>query len=384
VSLSGDGNTAIVGGAKDNGGVGAAWVWTRSGGVWTQQGTKLVGSGAAVALSADGNTAIVGGANDNGGVGAAWVFAASAPAVPVITAQPQGQTAQAGNNVTFIIIASGMAPLNYQWRFRGQNLAGQTALSLSRTNVQFANAGGYSVVVTNSFGSVTSAVAQLTVFTNLVLTQTNRAPTTNEIGKPTIPTDPTHFKVFTNRTLQSGVGLDPNKMTVVITHGWNGSSTDWPTVTAQNIGQRIGASTVNIVAWDWTAEAASPPGLGVIAARTRGQGKALGTDLVAALGANYAQRIHFIGHSLGTLVNGHAAEYVHTNGFSWSNTQMTLCDEAEVASELNSTGWQMATTLPQIIGQGISSLATLSGNFSTPQRYWDHPLPQQFAWADNY
>src|ERR1035437_11171797 len=46
VSLSADGNTAIVGGWGDNGAVGAAWVWTRSGGVWTQQGTKLVGSGA--------------------------------------------------------------------------------------------------------------------------------------------------------------------------------------------------------------------------------------------------------------------------------------------------------------------------------------------------
>jgi hypothetical protein len=85
VALSGDGNTAIVGGTNDNNGAGAAWVFTRSGGVWTQQGSKLVGTGAAgaanqgssVALSADGNTAIVGGANDNGGKGAVWVFTRS-------------------------------------------------------------------------------------------------------------------------------------------------------------------------------------------------------------------------------------------------------------------------------------------------------------------
>src|SRR5450759_3476611 len=44
VSLSADGNTAIVGGSGDNGTAGAAWVWTRSGGVWTQQRTKRVGS----------------------------------------------------------------------------------------------------------------------------------------------------------------------------------------------------------------------------------------------------------------------------------------------------------------------------------------------------
>src|SRR5450759_1100915 len=83
VSLSADGNTAIVGGFSDNSDAGAAWVWTRSGGVWTQQGTKLVGSGAtadarqgaSVSLSGDGNTAIVGGFLDNSHAGAAWVFA---------------------------------------------------------------------------------------------------------------------------------------------------------------------------------------------------------------------------------------------------------------------------------------------------------------------
>src|SRR6516225_5127103 len=46
VSLSADGNTAIVGGPGDNSNIGAAWVFTRSGGVWTQQGDKLVGTGA--------------------------------------------------------------------------------------------------------------------------------------------------------------------------------------------------------------------------------------------------------------------------------------------------------------------------------------------------
>ena len=95
VALSSDGNTAIVGGWSDNGKTGAAWVFTRSGGVWTQQGKKLAGSdavgsarqGMSVALSADGNTAILGGPGDNpwdrsapfglGAAGAAWVFSRS-------------------------------------------------------------------------------------------------------------------------------------------------------------------------------------------------------------------------------------------------------------------------------------------------------------------
>jgi hypothetical protein len=89
-SLSGDGNTAIVGGYSDNprgpGPAGAAWVFTRSGGMWSQQGPKLVGTGVlglyasqgqSVSLSGDGNTAIVGGPLDNGGAGAAWIYTRS-------------------------------------------------------------------------------------------------------------------------------------------------------------------------------------------------------------------------------------------------------------------------------------------------------------------
>jgi hypothetical protein len=95
VALSADGNTALIGGPSDNAGdrsvpfglgpAGAAWVFTRNGGVWTQEGEKLVSTGAmasarqgtSVALSADGNVAIVGGLASDGGVGAALVFTRS-------------------------------------------------------------------------------------------------------------------------------------------------------------------------------------------------------------------------------------------------------------------------------------------------------------------
>ncbi len=85
VAISSDGNTAIEGGVFDETFTGATWVFTRSGNVWTQQGPKLVGTGflqspyqgSSVAISSDGNTAIVGGIGDNFGVGAAWIFARS-------------------------------------------------------------------------------------------------------------------------------------------------------------------------------------------------------------------------------------------------------------------------------------------------------------------
>jgi hypothetical protein len=83
VALSADGNTLAVGGALDNSRAGATWVFTRSSTVWSQQGAKLVGTGAVglgsqqgqfVALSADGNTLAVGGDNDNNYIGATWLF----------------------------------------------------------------------------------------------------------------------------------------------------------------------------------------------------------------------------------------------------------------------------------------------------------------------
>ncbi len=81
VAISGDGNTAIVGGSMDNSNVGTAWIYIRNGNTWSQQGTKLIANntiGAAgigsVAISADGNTVIIGGSMDNGGRGAAWIF----------------------------------------------------------------------------------------------------------------------------------------------------------------------------------------------------------------------------------------------------------------------------------------------------------------------
>lgn len=84
VALSADGNTLAVGGPGDNDGHGAVWIFTRSGGVWTEQ-TKLLGAqsdwpasaaaqGTSVALSSDGNTLVVGGPRYLDNNGAVWTF----------------------------------------------------------------------------------------------------------------------------------------------------------------------------------------------------------------------------------------------------------------------------------------------------------------------
>ena len=82
---------------------------------------------------------------------------------PAIVTQPQSQTMNPGSNVTFTVSAVGLAPLAYQWRIGAAAIAGATASSYTRINVQRADDGDYSVVVSNSVGSVTSASAMLTV-----------------------------------------------------------------------------------------------------------------------------------------------------------------------------------------------------------------------------
>ena len=88
VALSANGNTTLIGGSSDSNQNGAAWVFTRSGTSWAQQGPKLQpsdetnapsggGFGTSVALSADGNSALIGAPSDFGSNGAAWMFVRS-------------------------------------------------------------------------------------------------------------------------------------------------------------------------------------------------------------------------------------------------------------------------------------------------------------------
>ena len=82
---------------------------------------------------------------------------------PSITQQPASETALAGSSATFTVAAAGTPPLSYQWRFSGTDIAGATGTSLTLSNVQPAQAGIYTVRVTNAFGSAISSDALLTV-----------------------------------------------------------------------------------------------------------------------------------------------------------------------------------------------------------------------------
>lgn len=96
---------------------------------------------------------------------------------PAIVTPPTNQTVGLGSTVTFTVTAAGTATLGYQWQYNGTTLtdgttadgsiiSGSTGTALTITNAQTSDDGGYSVIVTNSLGSVTSSPpAVLTVLT---------------------------------------------------------------------------------------------------------------------------------------------------------------------------------------------------------------------------
>ncbi|MBI3879072.1 MAG: immunoglobulin domain-containing protein [Verrucomicrobia bacterium] len=83
---------------------------------------------------------------------------------PAITVQPLSQTLSSGGNVTLSAGVSGSAPFTYQWLLNATNIAGATNATLTLTNFGAGQAGLYTLFVSNSVGSVTSAGATLTVF----------------------------------------------------------------------------------------------------------------------------------------------------------------------------------------------------------------------------
>ncbi len=85
------------------------------------------------------------------------------PTAPVVQAGPPNRNAIAGTQLSLFVSAYGSEPLNYQWRLNATNLPGATGASLVFDAVQTTDAGKYDADISNSFGSVTSRVATLTV-----------------------------------------------------------------------------------------------------------------------------------------------------------------------------------------------------------------------------
>ncbi len=113
--------------------------------------------------------------NLNGGDAVLFKFSDGAPFVgtqltpvsgpPVITIQPSSRANAPGTDAAFAVRALGSAPLSYQWQLNGTNIAAATTNTYTRYGVQAGDAGTYTVMVSNSFGTVTSTPAVLSLST---------------------------------------------------------------------------------------------------------------------------------------------------------------------------------------------------------------------------
>ncbi len=139
---------------------------------WQKNGVNIAGATAAsyttpaTTTSDSGSTFGVLVSNTAGTVtsSAATLTVNPAPAAPTITTQPTNQTVTAGQTVTFTVVAAGTAPLSYQWQNNGVSIAGATAASYTSPATTTADSGStFTVAVSNTAGTVTSAAATLTV-----------------------------------------------------------------------------------------------------------------------------------------------------------------------------------------------------------------------------
>jgi hypothetical protein len=312
---------------------------------------------------------------------------------PQIVTQPISQLQRVGATMALSVVADGMPPLSYQWRFNGQPLTGTNGATIALDDLQTSDSGVYSVVVSNAAGAITSNDARVIVYDAPttpkpavpILVAATQSLSSAQTTFPLVPTS-AQLKVF-----PAGTAIDPNKMTVVLTHGWNSSSTDWPSSMAGALGVSY-ASKANILAWDWQANASaiSPA---YAAARTVSEGTALGITLMDTLGASYNKPIHFIGHSLGTLVNCAAADYVHgdkrpisdsrsaSQRYDSTNTHVTLLDEAELVTAVKGLHVSLDVLL---MANGI--MPTQASNDATQQltNFWSKVIPDHSFWVDNF
>jgi hypothetical protein len=152
-----------------------------------------------------------------------------APVAPTITTQPISQTVTAGQAATFSVVATGTAPLTYQWKKNGANISGATSSSYTTPATTTANNGStFQVVVTNSAGSAPSNTVTLTV---------NAAPVA-----PTITTQPTNQTVTAGQTATFFVAATG---TAPLTYQWKKNSANISGATASSYTTPVTTTTDN-------------------------------------------------------------------------------------------------------------------------------------------
>jgi len=252
--------------------------------------------------------------NDRGLSASRMTVTGNGATLPVISAHPQNRNVTQGDTVSFSVTVGGTGPFSYQWKREGRPIYGETSSQLVLRNVSTLQAGNYAVDVANAAGTVSSFSALLTV-----------SPLTPTTSQP-IPGQCTIYQT-----------IDTNLPTVVITHGWqpadwqNPALPDWVIDMGHEINDRCALAglpanasgqRVNIIRYYWREAFTLNPFSAT--SYTRGHGSALAKQLKSEsfLGESYDKKIHFIGHSFGSLVNAYAVHDLRT----WNVEQFTILD----------------------------------------------------------
>ncbi len=133
---------------------------------------------------------------------------------PYIATAPASQTVVSGAPVTFKVSATSASPVTYQWELNGNPIAGATSASYTIASATSADAGSYTVVVTNATGSVESTAATLTV-----------NPLPPGPAAATITQQPASLTVYSGYTVALGVAATPPSGATITSYQWyqNGS-----------------------------------------------------------------------------------------------------------------------------------------------------------------
>jgi pimeloyl-ACP methyl ester carboxylesterase len=203
---------------------------------------------------------------------------------------------------------------------------------------------GISRTALNDFGQLTFKVSLANGRQAIIRADPTSLPQVATTAAPpaqytqTYATSAQNLLVFNGQTFQAGQ-INRLAPTVVLTHGFADTPQLWNSADSQFFASALRSVNpgVNIVAWDWSKDA-DTGNLPLSASRAANEGKALGDALYATLGPQYSNSIHFMGHSLGTLVNSKAIDVFHSDS-PLVRIQDTIFDEASTANSFVSP-WQ--------------------------------------------
>lgn len=219
---------------------------------------------------------------------------------PSILAQPQPIAQITGSSVSLAVTANGSLPLSYQWFFTNGPVPFATGPSLSFPAAQPTNSGDYFVVITNAFGSITSAPALLTI--------------TNSTAPPVLTLQPQSQSVIVSNTVvltTTATGVLPLSYQWFFNSNLLGGATS-PTLTLPNV-QASQAGTYFLVVTNnfgsITSAAATllvitsppPPFQWIV------PGGSTNTDFSGGIAADAAGNSYFAGSFQGTATFGNAS-----------------------------------------------------------------------------